>query len=163
MTRTRVAGALIGIVFGATLSWTGMIDPNVIREALLFENGYLFMFFGSAVGTAAVGLFVLRRVQKRALLLDVALTWVPQRPERRHVVGALIFGIGWGVADACPGPILAQVGQGMPWGMVTLIGAVAGVFLYLRQGTKETEPAVDKPAANLQSARPSPAESGSLA
>jgi uncharacterized membrane protein YedE/YeeE len=152
--RPRAAGAAIGAIFGAALCWTGMISPNVIREALLFENAYLFLFFGTAVVTAVVGLQVVRRTRTRALLADSPLTWVPERPQRRHVAGALVFGVGWGVADACPGPILAQVGQGIGWGAILFVGVVAGVHVFLRQGVSETEPAADAPPAPGE---PSPA------
>jgi uncharacterized protein len=151
--RPRVAGAAIGIVFGITLCWSGMSSPNVIREALLFERSYLFLFFGAAVLTAAVGLQVLRRVQTRAVLTGAPLSWTPERPARRHVVGAALFGVGWGVADACPGPIATQVGMGIGWALFTMAGTVAGVYLFLRRGARETEPAVDAPAAPE---RPSP-------
>src|SRR4051794_36504151 len=100
--RTRLFGLAIGVVFGVVLCWSGMSSPNVIRSALLFEKSYLFLFFASAVATATIGLRILRARQERALLVDAPLSWNPDRPERRHVVGSLVFGVGWGVADACP-------------------------------------------------------------
>jgi uncharacterized protein len=141
--RSRLAGGAIGLVFGLVLVWSGMSNPAVIQEALLFQNGYLYLFFASAVAVAAVGLQLVRRRERRALLTGVPVTWTPERPGRRHVVGSLIFGVGWGVADACPGPILAQVGQGVPWALLTLVGALVGVYVYLRRTAVETEPATD--------------------
>lgn len=135
------AGALIGILFGATLSWSGMTSPDVIREALLFKQSYLFLFFASAVATSAAGLWLLKRRERRALLADTKLTWPRDRIERRHIVGSLVFGLGWGIADACPGPIATQVGQGIGWGAITLCGVVVGVYAFLRRGSHETEPA----------------------
>jgi uncharacterized membrane protein YedE/YeeE len=146
--RVRIAAATIGIVFGITLSWSGMSSPDVIRGALLFEHSYLFLFFASAVGTAALGLALLRKRERRALLIDTPLVWTRDSPARGHIIGSLIFGIGWGVADACPGPIATQIGQGIGWAVFTLVGTVAGVYLFLRQSRPETEPALDvKPAA----------------
>jgi uncharacterized membrane protein YedE/YeeE len=139
--RRALAGALIGVVFGATLSWSGMTSPEVIRAALLFQQSYLFLFFASAVATSAAGLWLLSRRERRALLVDRKLTWPRDRIERRHIAGALIFGLGWGVADACPGPIATQVGQGIGWGAITLCGVVVGVYAFLRRGSRETEPA----------------------
>jgi uncharacterized protein len=148
--RRRVAGAAIGVMFGMTLCWSGMSSPVVIREALLLQESYLFLFFLSAVVTAAVGLWLLRLRERRALLVDAPITWTPERPARHHVLGSLLFGVGWGVADACPGPIATQVGQGVPWALLTLGGAAAGVYLYLRRGRVETEPAVER--AGLEAA-----------
>jgi uncharacterized membrane protein YedE/YeeE len=150
--RSRVAGALIGVVFGITLCWSGMSNPAVIREALLFQRAYLFLMFASAVLVAAVGLRVLRRRRAHALLTGAPLTWTRDRPRRRHVVGSVLFGLGWGIADACPGPIAAQVGQGVPWALFTLAGVLAGVYLFLRGGTAETEPAADAGPAEMAAA-----------
>ena len=136
-----MAGALIGVVFGAMLCWSGMASPVIIREALLFQDSYLYLMFASAVATASLGLWLLKRRERRALLVPTKLTWPKDRIERRHVVGSLIFGVGWGIADACPGPIATQVGQGIGWGLVTLAGVIVGVYSFLRRGARETEPA----------------------
>jgi uncharacterized membrane protein YedE/YeeE len=133
--RDRVLGGAIGVVFGVTLCWSGMSSPAVIRQALLFERSYLFLMFASAVATAAIGLQLLRRYRRAE--------WTAERPQRRHVVGSLLFGLGWGLANVCPGPIATQVGQGIAWSLIPLAGAFAGVYLFLRRGTAATEPARD--------------------
>lgn len=141
--KARLAGLGVGLVFGVVLAWSGMTSPVVIRQALLFQRAYLFLFFASAVLVAATGLWLLRRRRPRALLVDAPVEWATERPARRHVVGALVFGVGWGVADACPGPIATQVGQGVGWGVFTMVGVFAGVALFVRQRHRETEPATD--------------------
>ena len=139
-----IAGALVGVVFGVTLSWTGMTSPDVIREALLFEDAYLFLFFAAAVATSLLGTRLVRG--GRALLTNERIEWRTERPQRRHIVGSLVFGAGWGIANACPGPIATQVGQGIWWGAFTLAGVLLGVRIYLRRG-EETEPAADQVAS----------------
>ena len=141
----RAAGLGVGLVFGVTLSWSGLASPEVIRDALLLKDSYLFLLFASAVLVAAVGVALLRRAERRALLVDAQITCEPERPERRHLTGAAIFGLGWGIADACPGPIAVQVGQGIGWGLITFVGVVIGVYLFLRREQPETEPATDVP------------------
>ena len=139
---TRVAGALIGVVFGVVLSWSGMTSPDVIREGLLFEDAYLFLFFGGAVTTAFAGLWILRRRAPRALLTGERVEWETVSPERRHVAGSVLFGIGWGVSGACPGPIATQLGQGIAWGIPTTVGLVLGILLFRRlQVRARPEPA----------------------
>jgi uncharacterized membrane protein YedE/YeeE len=127
----RLAGLLVGLVFGVTLSWTGMSDPDVIRDALLFKQAYLFLFFASAVLTATVGMRLVRH--RRALLTGERIDWRSTPVQRRHVVGSVLFGIGWAVADACPGPIATQLGQGIVWSLFTVVGVVAGIWLFLRR------------------------------
>jgi hypothetical protein len=149
----RAVACGLGVVFGVTLCWTGMSDPDVIRGALTFSSAYLFLFFASAVAVAAVGLQLLRRVR--------GVDWVRERPQPRHVKGALTFGLGWGVTGACPGPIATQVGQGILWALPLLAGVGLGVQLFLRQGSAETEPARDLTgAARPPRRRPEPTATG---
>jgi uncharacterized membrane protein YedE/YeeE len=141
--RARVAGALVGVIFGVVLCWSGMSDPDVIRRALLIQDAYLYGFFASAVGTAAIGLAVLRRSRPRAVLTDQTVEVPRERVERRHITGSVLFGVGWGIANACPGPVLTQVGMGVPWAVFTLAGMAGGVWLHQRRGNRDTEPACD--------------------
>jgi len=127
----RLAGLVVGLVFGVTLSWTGMSDPDVIRGALLFQEAYLFLFFASAVLTATIGVHLLRR--RRALLTRERIDWHSVPVQRRHVAGSVLFGTGWALADACPGPIATQVGQGIVWSLFTIVGVVAGIWVFLRR------------------------------
>jgi hypothetical protein len=147
--RAGLAGLGIGLVFGIVLSWSGMTSPEVIRSALLFEDSYLFLFFASAVATGAIGLRLLRRERR--------VSWATELPQRRHIVGSLVFGVGWGISDACPGPVATQLGQGIGWGFWTLAGILIGVYVFLR-GHEETEPATDVISTDLGSrAVPGPA------
>jgi len=129
----RFAALVVGAVFGLTLSWSGMTNPVVLQDGLLFRDAYLMLFFASALATAFVGLRVLKVLQARALLTGEPVSWTTVRPERRHVVGSLLFGMGWAIADACPGPIAAQLGQGVAWSLATTAGLVFGIWVFLRR------------------------------
>ncbi|MEA2141714.1 MAG: uncharacterized protein QOI64_144 [Solirubrobacteraceae bacterium] len=146
---TRIAAAGIGIVFGVVLSWSGMTSPEIIREGLLFADPYLFLFFAGAMLTATVGLRILRVRAPRALLTGERVQWEPIRPERRHVVGSVLFGIGWGVADVCPGPIATQLGQGIAWAVPTTVGLVAGILLFGRLQRRAQRARARTPAASI--------------
>jgi uncharacterized membrane protein YedE/YeeE len=151
---TKIAGLIIGIVFGVTLSWSGMTSPEVIREGLMFQSTYLFFFFGGAMFTAMAGLFVLKRKSPRALLTGEKVQWETIKPERRHVYGSLLFGIGWGLSDACPGPIATQLGQGIIWGVPTTIGLVTGIVVFRRmQARAAALPEQARPASSVIPAR----------
>ena len=127
----RLAGLVVGLVFGVTLSWTGMSDPDVIRGALLFKESYLFLFFASAVLVATVGVRLVRG--RRALLTRERIDWRSTPVQRRHIAGSVLFGTGWALADACPGPIATQLGQGIVWSLFTLAGVMAGIWVFLRR------------------------------
>jgi uncharacterized protein len=157
---TRVAAAAIGLVFGAVLSWSGMTSPEVIREGLLFQSSYLFLFFAGAVTTAFAGLRILRRRAPRALLTGERVAWEPVAPERRHVAGSVLFGVGWGISGACPGPIATQLGQGIAWGVPTAVGLVLGIVVFRRMQARAARGRAAAPAASMI---PSPAAADATA
>jgi len=133
MTRVRVASALLGAGFGFLLSWGQFIDPDRIRDMLLLRDSYMWVMFASAVAVAFAGLRLMRRARMRSLLTGEPVAWSTARPERRHVTGAAIFGVGWAVSDVCPGPVAAQLGQGIGWSIVLLLGVGLGILLSLRR------------------------------
>ena len=154
MARRAAAAAAVGTVFGLTLSWSGMTSPDVLRDGLLFRNSYLYLFFATALLTAAVGLRLLRRAGTRSLLTHEPLSWDTARPERRHVVGSAMFGVGWAVADVCPGPVAAQLGQGILWAVPTAAGVALGIWLQLRSQERADPESVRNVAHSTTPARP---------
>jgi uncharacterized membrane protein YedE/YeeE len=160
--RARIAAGLVGGVFGATLAWTGMTSPNVIRDALLFKSSYLFLFFASAVAVATIGQRLLRARRARALLTGQPIGWKVQPPQRRHIAGSVLFGIGWAIADACPGPIATQLGQGIAWSLFTVAGLVGGIWLHMRRQERAGNGAVSSTTRLPDGSRtPVPVASGS--
>ena len=146
---TRIAGALIGVVFGIVLSWSGMTSPEIIRQGLLFQSSYLFLFFFGAVATAFIGLRLLKRKAPPALLTGETVQWETIKPERRHVVGSLLFGVGWGISGACPGPIATQLGQGIAWGVPTAAGVILGIVMFRRMQARAQADPKRAPAASV--------------
>ncbi len=150
----RVAAVAFGAVFGFAISWGQFLDPDRIREMLLLEDPYLYLMMATAVAVGFIGVRLLRRFGVRALLTGTPVAWSADRPERRHVAGAAIFGAGWAVTDSCPAPIAGQVAHGVPWSLVTITGVLLGVFLFLRRQERRattpapTVPRVDRPATS---------------
>ncbi len=122
-------GLLGGMAFGFLLSWARVSDPVVIRDMLLLREAHVFLIMASAIVIAAVGLRVLRLAGFQALVTGEPIAWAVQRPERRHVIGSVMFGAGWSVAGICPGPVAAMIGEGKLAGLVVAAGLLAGVGL----------------------------------
>lgn len=123
------AAAALGVAFGLAISWVHATNPDAIRQMLLLEDLYLFGVLGVSTVTAFVGMRILRRLRARAFVTGDLVRWTTTRPERRHVVGSAVFGIGWGIANTCPGPVAAQLGQGALWSLLTIGGIVIGIRL----------------------------------
>ena len=132
----KLVAAAFGVVFGFMISWGHFADPDAIRAMLLLEDAYLWQMFALAVAVGFVGVRLVRG--RRARLTREPIAWATLRPQRRHVTGAAVFGVGWGVANSCPAPIAAQLPQGVWWGFVTFAGVAFGVLLYLRRDEPAT-------------------------
>ena len=139
----RLAAGLVGVVFGVALSWTGMTSPEIIRQSLLFKSSYLFLMFGSAVAVAFVGMRLVRRRRMRAVITGEPIGWTTGKPQRHAFTGSVLFGIGWAVSDACPGPVATQLGQGILWSLCTIAGIVIGIRLYTSRQAREAVAVAD--------------------
>jgi uncharacterized membrane protein YedE/YeeE len=131
--RVGAAAALLGVAFGFVLSWSQITDPDVVRRMLLLEDEYLFLLMGSATAVAFIGVRLLRRLHMHALVTHEPVGWTTTRPARHHLIGSILFGVGWGLSNSCPGPIAAQLGLGMFWSLFTIGGIVIGVRLHARR------------------------------
>jgi uncharacterized membrane protein YedE/YeeE len=143
--RAKATATLLGGVFGFMLCWATFANPDTIRRMLLFEDWYLYAMFPVAVGTGFVGTRLLRRGGARALVAGTPVSWSISRPERRHMAGSVLFGLGWALADACPGPIAAQLGRGLAWSLCTTAGVVFGIVLFFRRQEALTQRAAADP------------------
>jgi uncharacterized protein len=132
--RVRAAAAVaFGAVFGFAISWAQFTDPDRLREMLLLEDPYLYLMMATAVTIGFITARLLRRLRVRALLTGTPVAWTTSRPERRHVVGAAIFGVGWAVTDSCPAPIAGQLAQGVLWSLFTIAGVLVGIAVFLNR------------------------------
>ena len=120
----------MGILFGIILSKGEIISWYRIQEMFRFQSFHMFGVIGSAV------LFGILTIQfiKRAKLTDYngkKITVSTQDPGyARNLIGGTIFGLGWAITGACPGPLFILVGhQGWVF-ILAILGAVAGTFTY---------------------------------
>src|SRR3954463_4452628 len=146
----RLAACLFGALFGFLISWGQFSDPDRIRDMLLLHDAYLYLMMFSAIAVAGAGIWLLRRRRARALLTGEAISVERTRPERRHFVGAAIFGLGWAVVDSCPAPIAAQLTQGVWWSLCTIAGIFLGVELFLRRRERAASRAVPDAAPAVE-------------
>jgi uncharacterized protein len=122
---------LIGAAFGAVLLESEVISWFRIQEMFRFESFHMYGIIGSAVVVAGVSLEIIRRLEPR----DRAGVPVGLPPKTfgsgvRYVAGGTIFGIGWALTGACPGPLVALVGTGVPVMLVAIASALAGTWTY---------------------------------
>jgi uncharacterized protein len=131
--KLRAAALVFGAFFGFAISWGQFSDPDRIQQMLLLEDAYIWEMMFIAIAIGFTGLRFLRRRGFRTLIDRTPLRLETLKAEPRHYAGGAIFGVGWAVTDSCPGPIAAQLAQGVPWALATLAGLLIGVEIYLRR------------------------------
>lgn len=124
-----VVGTLFGVVlvFGQIVSWYR------IQEMFHFRAFHMYGVIMTAILTAGVTLELLRRTGARALdgsPIALAPKVMGSGMGRRYVLGGTVFGLGWALTGACPGPMFAVIGAGTPVMLVTLAAALAGTWTY---------------------------------
>lgn len=147
--KARISVIVVGLAFGFLLTASGLGDYATIHRGLLLEDAYIFQMLGSAMAVATVGLAVLRRRGATAFGGRLVLPGGPV--ERRHIYGGAVFGVGFGIAGACPGTAVAMVATGGMGGLLVLAGLIGG--LRLRGAVERRElsdsAALPQPAAAL--------------
>lgn len=121
-----LAGAFFGVV---------AIRPEIaswyrIYEMFRFESFHMYGVIGSAVLTAALSLWLLRRLGVRSLEGEPLSVRPPDPGRYRYILGGVVFGLGWGLVGACPGPIYALLGSGYAGALLILLGALLGTYVY---------------------------------
>lgn len=142
----------LGIVTGFVFSWSRLTDPETFRRMLSLDSPRVYLLMGSAVAVAFVGARVVRG--RPALLTGKPIDWRPARPTQSHLVGSVLFGIGWGITDACPGPTAAQLGAGRVLALAVAAGIILGVWLQpaLARAVEHLTRTADAPVAGVQGA-----------
>ena len=124
-----LAGTLFGIALfkGEAVSWFRM------QEMFRFQGFQMYGIFMTAIPVSAISVFLLRKFKAKTMDGEV-IKIENKKFNPGYIYGSLIFGIGWGLTGACPGPIYVQIGSGVTVAVLTLISALAGtwVFSYLR-------------------------------
>lgn len=120
---------LIGTMFGITLLKADAVSWFRMQEMFRFQGFQMFGIFITAIPTAAISIFLLKKFKVKTL--DGELIDIPKKKFNwGYVYGSLLFGIGWGLTGACPGPIYVQIGSGLTIAFVSLISALAGTWVY---------------------------------
>lgn len=121
---------LVGILFGIILTKAEVVSWFRIYEMFKFQSFHMYGVIGSAVVIGIV-LMQLFKNQKIKNIQGQAIEVTPRKKGvSRNLIGGIIFGFGWALGGACPGPMFALIGKGVIPIVVVLFGAVLGAFAY---------------------------------
>lgn len=120
---------MAGVLFGILLVKSQVISWFRIQEMFRLESFHMYGVIGSAVVTGMISVALIKKFKPRTITgspIDFPL----KKFNKGNIFGGLIFGLGWAMTGACPGPLFAQIGTGVSVVIVTLLSAIAGTWVY---------------------------------
>jgi len=119
----------IGLAFGIVFVKAEIISWFRIQEMFRLQSFHMYGVIGSAVVVGIISVALIKKFKIKTIHGE-KIEFHPKAFNKGQVIGGLIFGLGWAVTGACPGPLYAQIGAGAPVIIVTLLSAIAGTWLY---------------------------------
>ncbi|MEO8414469.1 MAG: DUF6691 family protein [Ginsengibacter sp.] len=119
----------MGILFGIILVKSEVISWFRIQEMFRLQSFHMYGVIGSAVVTGIISVFIIKKFNIKTIYGE-KIELHPKKFNKGQIYGGLIFGFGWALTGACPGPLFAQIGTGALVVMVTFLSAVAGTWVY---------------------------------
>lgn len=122
-----IVGALFGVLFvkAEIISWFR------IQEMFRFESFHMYGVIGSAVAVGALSVWLIKKFNIKTVQGE-EIVFRDRTFDKGKVIGGFLFGLGWALTGACPGPLYAQIGSGTTVVLVALLSALAGTWVYGR-------------------------------
>ncbi len=122
---------ILGILFGIVFVKAEVISWFRIQEMFRLDSFHMYGVIGSAVVIGIISIQLIKRLNIKTTSGETIN--IPKKEFRKgQIIGGFIFGLGWAITGACPGPLFAQIGSGFLVIFVTLISAIAGTWVYGR-------------------------------
>lgn len=121
---------LLGIVFGIVMTKSEAVSWYRIQEMFRFQAFHMYGIIGTAVTLGVAGVALIKRFRIRDFSGNPIMFNPKEKSVLRYLIGGTIFGLGWALSGACPGPMVVNIGYGY-WAMaVVFFFALVGTYLY---------------------------------
>jgi uncharacterized membrane protein YedE/YeeE len=120
---------LVGLLFGIIFVKAEIISWFRIQEMFRFQSFHMFGIIGSAVVVGIISIWAIKKFNIKTIYGEPIVIQT-KTFNKGNVIGGLLFGLGWAITGACPGPLYAQIGNGSWVVIVTLLSAISGTWVY---------------------------------
>lgn len=120
---------ITGIVFGIIFVKAEIISWFRIQEMFRLQSFHMYGVIGSAVVVGTISVFIIKKFKIKTIYGE-DIQFEEKKFSVGQIYGGLLFGLGWAITGACPGPLFAQIGTGISVTIVTLVSAIAGTWVY---------------------------------
>ncbi len=121
---------IAGILFGIVMSKSEAISWYRIQEMFRFQSFHMYGIIGTAVAIGVISIFFIKKYQFKDIEGKVIVIPDKEKGWKKGIFGGTIFGMGWAVTGACPGPMFVNLGQGYLAFLLIIIGATIGTYAY---------------------------------
>ena len=121
---------VVGIIFGIVMSKSEAISWYRIQEMFRFQSFHMYGIIGTAVILGAIGVQIIKRYKMRDFSGNEILFHPKEKSIIRYLVGGTIFGLGWALSGACPGPMVVNIGYGFLMMGIVFVASILGTFIY---------------------------------
>jgi uncharacterized membrane protein YedE/YeeE len=121
---------LAGILFGVIMSKSEAISWYRIQEMFRFQSFHMYGLMGTAVVLGSIAVFLIKRFKVNDYTGKPILFQDKDKSFSRYIIGGTIFGLGWALTGACPGPMFVNVGHGYFGMLIVIFGALVGTYFY---------------------------------
>jgi uncharacterized membrane protein YedE/YeeE len=115
--------------FGIVLTKAEVISWFRIQEMFRFQSFHMYGIIGSAVGIGMTSVFLIKKFNLKAINGEKVVI-EPKKYHKGYFPGGFLFGLGWALTGACPGPLFALIGNGFTVMIVALLSAILGTYTY---------------------------------
>ncbi|HWW42674.1 DUF6691 family protein [Pedobacter sp.] len=119
-----------GIIFGIVMVKSEAMSWYRIQEMFRFQAFHMYGIIGTAVVCGVIAVFLIKKAGVKDLHGQPIKFQNKDKSWRKYIIGGTIFGLGWALTGACPGPIFVGIGYGYLGMVVVAIGALTGTYLY---------------------------------
>ena len=120
---------IFGLLFGIVLIKAEVVSWYRIQEMFRLQSFHMFGVIGSAVAVGALSVFLIKKLKIKTINGEEII--LPEKTfNKGQIYGGLLFGFGWAMTGACPGPLFAQLGYGATTIAVTILAAIVGTWVY---------------------------------
>jgi uncharacterized protein len=121
---------LVGTLFGIVMAKSEAFSWYRIQEMFRFQSFHMYGIIGTAVTMGVIGVALIKKFKIRDFSGDEIIFHPKEKSIVRYVVGGTLFGLGWALSGACPGPMVVNIGYGFISFTIVLLFATLGTFLY---------------------------------
>ena len=120
---------LMGVYLGILFVKSEVASWERIHNMFLFKEAHMYLIIGLAIGVAMLSMLLIKRLDIKSVD-GKPIKYEPKPYHTGVIIGGMLFGAGWAITGACPGPIYAQIGAGAWMALFTFVGAMLGMFGY---------------------------------